>query len=62
MNAFTLITALGAFCVILSFFSGIRAMICNGEVGNGTSAEWMTWRVVFQGAVFLTILAAPLSR
>jgi hypothetical protein len=62
MNGFTLLTILGGFGVIFSFFSGIGAMVTNGTVGRRRSPEWMAWRVVFQGAVFLTILAAPLSR
>jgi hypothetical protein len=62
MNTFTLLTFLGGLGVITSFFSGVRAMVRNGEVGHRCSAEWMAWRVVFQSAVFLTILAAPLSR
>jgi len=62
MNIFTLLTLLGGLGVIASFFSGVRAMIRNGQVGHGSSADWMGWRVVFQGAVYVTILAAPLSR
>jgi hypothetical protein len=62
MNAFTLLTILGGCGVVFSFFSGMRAMVTNSTVGRRRSAEWMAWRVVFQGAVFLTILSAPLSR
>jgi hypothetical protein len=62
MNTFTLLTLLGGAGVIVSFLSGVRAMVRHGTVGHRTSAEWMAWREVFQGAVFLTILSAPLSR
>ena len=61
MNAYTLLTALGGLCVVVSFFSGMRTMVRNGDVGGRRSAAWMAWRVVVQGAVFLTILSAPLS-
>lgn len=61
MNIFTFLTFLGGLGVILSFVSGVRAMVRHGDVGHRSSAEWMAWRVVFQAAVFLTILSAPLS-
>lgn len=62
MNTFTLLTFLGGFGVIVSFFSGVRAVVRNGEVGHRCSAEWMAWRTLFYLSVFLTILAGPLSR
>jgi hypothetical protein len=62
MNGFMLLTLLTGLGTIVSFASGVRAMIRNGQVGHRSSAEWMAWRVVFQGAAFVTVLAALLSR
>jgi len=61
MNTFTLITALGAMGVVMSFFSGVRAT----NLGHGGYVDDLTsaaWRMAFYLSVFATILAAPLSR
>jgi hypothetical protein len=60
MNLFSFLTFLGGVLTIVSFLSGMRAIVRNRSEGR-CNAEWAQWRVVFQGAVFLTILAAPLS-
>jgi hypothetical protein len=60
MNTFTLITAIGAVGVVMSFFHGARAT----SLGQGGYVEDLTssaWRMAFYLAVFATILAAPLS-
>lgn len=62
MNGFTLLALLTGLGTVVSFTSGVHAMIRNGQVGHRCSAEWMLWRVVFQGAAFVTVLAALLSR
>jgi hypothetical protein len=62
MNAFLLVTIFAALATVFSFVSGVIAMNRHGAVGHRSSAEWMTWRVVFQAATFLAILAAPLSK
>jgi hypothetical protein len=60
MNFFSLLTFLGGVLTIVSFVSGTRAIVRHRSVAR-CNAEWAQWRVVFQGAVYLTILAAPLS-
>jgi len=61
MNTFTLLTFMGGLGVVISFFSGDRAMAHMGKVGHRCSAEVTMWRFVFDTSVFLTILAALLS-
>lgn len=60
MNLFSFLTFMGGVLTIISYLSGMRAIVRNRPAGR-CNAEWEQWRVVFQGAVFLTILAAPLS-
>ena len=62
MNTFALFTALSALGVILSFFSGSRAMIRHGQGGFLGEKTSIAWRTMFDLAVFATILAAPLAR
>jgi hypothetical protein len=62
MNGFALLTLLTGMGSVFSFASGIRAMARNGQVRHRCSAEWMLWRVIFQGAAFVTILAGLLSK
>jgi hypothetical protein len=61
MNMLTLFIVIAAAAAVYSLISGITAMSHDGEVGHRTSAEWMTWRVVFQGAAIVLILLAMLS-
>ena len=61
MNAFTILTLLGALATIFSFLCGVRAMNRSGDVMGGSSPQWMIWRVIFQAATFAVILSAPLS-
>ena len=62
MNTFTLLTALGATGVIISFLSGIRALVRNDPGGYLGNRSAIAWRMMFDLAVFVTILAAPLAR
>jgi hypothetical protein len=61
MNAFMRLTFVFGAGTIVSFVSGVGAMLRHGQTGHRSSAEWMMWRVMFQAAVFGTILAAPLA-
>jgi len=61
MNMLTLLIAVAVVAVVWSLVSGISSMASNGEVGHRTSAEWMTWRVVFQAAALVLILLALLG-
>jgi hypothetical protein len=61
MNMLTLLVIVAAVAAIVSLVSGISSMTYNGQVGHRTSAEWMTWRVVFQAAAFALILLALLG-
>jgi len=62
MNTFTLLTVLGAIGVLLSFFSGARAMLAAGDDRHPRTRASIAWRMVFDTTVFITILAAPLAR
>ncbi|MBI3919045.1 MAG: hypothetical protein HY322_18790 [Betaproteobacteria bacterium] len=62
MNTFTLLTALGATGVIISFMSGVRATIRQGNDGRSHPRAAIAWRMMFDLAVFGTILVAPLAR
>ena len=46
--------------VLGSLASGIYAMAHDGEVAHQSSAQWMVWRVVLQGAAFMLIVFALL--
>jgi hypothetical protein len=59
MNGFGMVAFLCGSGAIYSFLSGVRAMTHGGQ---RTSAVWMTWRVVFQSAAVVTVLAALLAR
>ena len=61
MNMLTLFVLVAAAAAIYSLVSGVSAMTGDGEVGHRTSAEWMTWRVVFQAVAFALILLAMLG-
>jgi hypothetical protein len=61
MNTYTLVTGLGAMGVVLAFSSGMRASILYGQGGIQDDLTSSAWRMVFYMAVFVTILAAPLS-
>lgn len=61
MNTFTLITGLGALGATLAFSSGMRASIQYGQGGVQDDLTSSAWRMVFYMAVFVTILAAPVS-
>lgn len=62
MNIFTFLAFAGGLGAIGSFILGVRAMARYGTVGERCDGTCWTWRGVFTGFVFLTILAAPLSR
>jgi hypothetical protein len=62
MYTFTLLTAPGAMGVILSFFSGVRAMVAGDQDSHPRTQALSGCRTVFYMTVFLTILAAPLAR
>ena len=61
MNMPTLLVVVAVVATIVSLASGISSMAFDDEVGHRTSAEWMTWRVVFQAAAFVLILLALLG-
>ncbi|HSD99666.1 MAG TPA: twin transmembrane helix small protein [Burkholderiales bacterium] len=58
MSPVKLLVFVAALAVLGSLASGLYSMAHNGEVAHQTSAQWMIWRVVFQGAAFLLILFA----
>lgn len=58
MNMFTLFVLLAAAAAVYSLMSGVSAMATNHDINHQSSAQWMTWRVVFQAlAVVLMLLA-----
>jgi hypothetical protein len=61
MNTFGLLTFMGALGVVVSFFSGARAMLRHGGNGYTAGRRTIAWRMVFDLTVFVTILAAPLA-
>lgn len=58
MTVFTTLAILAALATLAALASGITAMAHHGEVGHRSSEQWMIWRVVFQAAAVLVILAA----
>jgi hypothetical protein len=58
MSPVKLLVLVAALAVLGSLASGLYSMAHDGEVAHQTSAQWMVWRVVFQGAAFLLILFA----
>lgn len=58
MTVLTALVFAATLATLVSLASGITAMAHNGEVGHRTSEQWMVWRVVFQAAAFLAIVAA----
>lgn len=58
MSPVKLLVLVAALAVLGSLASGLYSMAHDGEVARQTSAQWMVWRVVFQGAAFLLILFA----
>ena len=60
MSILTLLVIVATVAVIVSLATGISSMAFNDEVGHRTSAEWMTWRVVFQAAALALIVLALL--
>lgn len=63
MNFFYFLVLMSGLGAIGAFVFGARAMAVNGgsQQQCGSSAGW-TWHSVFTFFVFVTILAAPLSR
>jgi hypothetical protein len=61
MNMFTLFILAATAAAVFSLISGVSAMANNGAVGHRTSAEWMTWRVLFQGVALALIMLAMLG-
>ncbi len=60
MNGFAMLSVLAGVGTIVSFLSGLRAMIYQGSVVSSTT--WMFRRVMFQGAAFVAIVAGLLSK
>ncbi|MBI4193832.1 MAG: twin transmembrane helix small protein [Betaproteobacteria bacterium] len=58
MDMLTLLVLVAVLATIISLVSGVAAMATDGEVGHRRSAEWMNWRVAFQGAALLLVLLA----
>jgi hypothetical protein len=58
MTVFTILVFLAALATVVSLASGITAMAHHGDIGHRSSEQWMMWRVVFQAAAVLVILAA----
>jgi hypothetical protein len=58
MSPIKLLVLVAGLAVLASLASGIYSMAHDGEVAHLRSAQWMVWRVVFQGAAFLLILLA----
>jgi hypothetical protein len=58
VSALTLFVFIAALAVVASLASGLYSMPHNGEVAHQTSAQWMVWRVVLQGAAILLIFFA----
>jgi hypothetical protein len=58
MSPVKLLVFVAALAVLGSLASGLYSMAHDGEVAHQTSAQWMVWRVVFQGAAFVLILFA----
>ena len=60
MSILTLLILLAAAATLVSLVSGIVAMGEgeDGLVGHFNSAQWMVWRVVFQGLALLLMVIA----
>lgn len=58
MNMFTVMVFAAAALTLISFATGILAMISNGEVGHFESGHWMGWRVGFQALAVVLVLMA----
>jgi hypothetical protein len=58
MTVFTMLVFLAALATLVALASGVAAMASHGEIAHRTSEQWMIWRVVFQGAALLIVLAA----
>lgn len=43
---------------VASLTFGVAAMASGGEVNHRSSADWMIWRVLFQGLAFVLVLMA----
>jgi len=61
MNMLTWFVIAAVIATVFSLVYGISSMATDGSVGHRSSAEWMTWRVVFQAAAFVLILLALLG-
>jgi hypothetical protein len=61
MNMFTLFILAAVLAAVVSLISGISSMAVGHDVGHRSSAQWMTLRVVFQGAALVLILLALLG-
>jgi len=57
MTIFTTLVFLAVLVTLFALVSGITAMAHHGEIGHRSSGQWMIWRVVFQAAAVLIILA-----
>jgi hypothetical protein len=57
MTVFTMLVFLAAIATLFTLASGITAMAHHGETAHRSSEQWMIWRVVFQAAAVLIILA-----
>jgi hypothetical protein len=62
MNIFTFLTIIAGVGAIYSFMRGVSARGLHSQAGHRSAKTWMAWHIVFDVAVFVTILAAPLAR
>lgn len=58
MNIMTLLIVAAFLGVVGSLVMGIAAMAKDGSIAHRTSAQWMTMRVVFQGAALALLVLA----
>lgn len=58
MSPISLFVFIAALAVLAALASGLYSMSHDGEVAHQTSAQWMVWRVVLQGAAVLLIFLA----
>ena len=61
MTLLTVLIFAAAIATLISLAGGIAAMAPHGAIGHQTSEQWMIWRVVFQAAALLAIVAALLG-
>lgn len=60
MSPIKLLVLIAALAVLTSLVSGLYSMAHDSKVAGQTSAQWMVWRVVLQGAAVLLMVFALL--